>query len=95
MTQLGINTALWNVYTSEANARLIREDPDTYLAEFELSEAERVALAQQDYRTLLELGAHPFLMFKMAFRLAGGFSMEFIENYVGQLQGLSLRDIVT
>jgi protocatechuate 4,5-dioxygenase alpha chain len=95
MTQLGMNSALWGVYTSAENAERIRTEPEAYLASFELSAEEATALAAQDYATLLQLGAHPFLMFKMAFRLAGGFSMEFIQGYVGQLEGLDLRDIVT
>jgi hypothetical protein len=92
MTQLGMNSALWGVYTSAENAERIRKEPETYLATFDLTAEEATA---QDYATLLQLGAHPFLMFKMAFRLAGGFSMEFIQGYVGQLEGLELRDITT
>lgn len=95
MSQLGIDSALWGVYTSAENAERFRADPDEYLAAFDLTEQEHAAVAAQDLAALLELGAHPFLMFKMAFRLAGGFSMEFIENYVAQLEGLELRDIVT
>jgi hypothetical protein len=95
MTQLGMNSALWGVYTSAENAERIRDEPGVYLATFDLTAEETAALESQDYATLLQLGAHPFLMFKMAFRLAGGFSMEFIQGYVGQLEGLELRDITT
>jgi hypothetical protein len=95
MSQLSMNTALWGVYTSETNANRIRTDANAYLADFDLTDEEREAIATQDYAALLGLGAHPFLMFKMAFRLAGGFSMEFIQSYVGQLEGSELRDIVT
>lgn len=95
MSKLGINSALWGVFTSVENADQFGIDPDDYLAQFDLTPEEGAAIVVQDYATLLTLGAHPFLMFKMAFRLAGGFSMEFIESYVAQLEGLELRDIVT
>jgi hypothetical protein len=95
MTQFGMNSALWGVYTSQANADLIASDPDAYLESFPLSDFERKALAQQDYRALLEAGAHPFLMYKMALRINRGFSLEFVMGYVAQLEGLELRDIVT
>jgi hypothetical protein len=95
MSQLGMNSALWGVYTSTANADALTTTPESYLNGFDLTDEERLAIAEQDYAALLMLGAHPFLMFKMAFRLAGGFSHEFVNGYVGALSGLELRDIVT
>lgn len=96
MSQLGVNSALWSAYTSAENTGLLRSSPDAMLAPFDLTEAERAALAAQDWRTLLEGGAHPFLMFKLLLRLMGpGFSMEYLQSYLGQLEGAHLRDIVT
>jgi serine/threonine protein kinase HipA of HipAB toxin-antitoxin module len=95
MSRYGIDSALWGVYTSAENARLLLSDPASYLARFPLSDTERDALAGQDYRALLQAGAHPFLMYKMALRINGGFSLPFVMDYVGQLEGLELGDIVT
>lgn len=95
MSKYGLDAAMWHIYTSQDNARRFREDVDAYLAKFPLSEEEREALASEDRAALLELGAHPFLIYKMALRLAGGFSMEFITSYLAPLQGKTLRDIIT
>ncbi len=91
----GLNTALWGVYTSRANAEDLRDQPHEYVARFELTAEEAAAIAGQDYAALLELGAHPFLMYKTALRLEGQFSIEFLKRYLGPLQGHQLRDIVT
>jgi hypothetical protein len=91
----GIDSALWGVYTSRENAQQLREQPDAYLQRFELTKEETAAIIAQDYGALIDLGAHPFLMYKMALRLAGGFSMEFFERYMVALRGHELRDIVT
>lgn len=95
MSVYGIDSALWGVYTSRVNAELFRQDASAYLDGFELTPDEAAALSAQDFATLLDLGAHPFLMYKMALRLEGGFSITFLERYLGPLRGHPLRDIVT
>lgn len=95
MSVYGLDSALWGVYTSQESAELLRTAPHTYLEPFDLTEEEARAIAEQDFAALLDLGAHPFLMYKMALRLEGAFSLSFLERYLGQLQGHSLRDIVT
>lgn len=95
MSVLGVDSALWGVYTTQENANRLRTDPDAYLAQFDLTEEESHAIAAQDFAFLLDAGAHPFLMYKMALRLEGRFSIEFLERYLGPLRGHELRDIVT
>lgn len=95
MSAYGMNSALWGVYTSADDSELFLSEPDAYLSRFELETDERDALAARDYGKLLDLGAHPFLIYKMALRTAGGFSMELIERYLGSVSGHELRDIVT
>ncbi|MCY1674948.1 hypothetical protein OVA06_09540 [Pseudarthrobacter sp. SL88] len=95
MSIYGINSALWGVYTSPENGQQLREQPDDYIARFDLTPQEATAITAQDYAALLDMGAHPFLMYKMALRLEGRFSIEFLQRYLGRLRGHQLRDIVT
>ena len=95
MSIFAMNSALWSVYTSQENAEQLRSDADSYVARFDLTPEEAAAIARQDFAALLDLGAHPFLMYKMALRLEGRFSIEFLERYLGPLRGHHLRDIVT
>lgn len=95
MSVYGIDSALWGVYTSRANAEHLRIDPAGYLQRFDLTAAEADAISSQDFAALLDLGAHPFLMYKMALRLEGGFSIPFLERYLEPIRGHELRDIVT
>jgi hypothetical protein len=95
MSIYALDSALWGIYTSEEQARRFRTDPGEYVAGFDLTPEEATAVLEQDFGTLLDLGAHPFLMYKMALRLEGGFSIEFLERYLGPLRGHQLRDIIT
>lgn len=95
MSIFAMDSALWGVYTSETNSHVLRTDPHAYLEKFDLTQEEAQAIVEQDFASLLDLGAHPFLMYKMALRLEGGFSIGFLERYLGSLHGHQLRDIVT
>lgn len=90
-----VDSALWGVYTSQQNAEQFRTDPAGYVARFDMTIDEAAAVVAQDFGTLLDLGAHPFLMYKMALRLEGRFSIKFLDRYLGPLRGHHLRDIVT
>lgn len=70
-------------------------DRAAYVAARLLDDAERQALIDADTRAIFELGAHPFLLYSFALRLAGGWSVAFMEQYVERLQGLELTDIST
>ena len=95
MSIYAVDSALWGVYTSQENAEELRGDPAGYVARFDMTPEEAAAVATQDFGALLDLGAHPFLMYKMALRLEGRFSIEFLERYLGALRGHHLRDIIT
>lgn len=95
MSVYGMDSALWGVYTSRENTERLRTDSANYLSQFDLSPEEAEAIAAFDFGALLDLGAHPFLMYKMALRLEGGFSISFLDRYLGPLRGHELRDIVT
>lgn len=95
MSIYGMDSALWGVYTSSENAEELRTNPAGYLSRFELTPQESDAISSQDFATLLDLGAHPFLMYKTALRLEGAFSIPFLERYLEPLRGHKLRDVVT
>ncbi|MCK1305791.1 hypothetical protein [Bradyrhizobium sp. 45] len=95
MSQLGLNSALWAIYTSGERAELLKINPDALITEFELTEDERQAVATLDLRGLLQAGAHPFLMYKAVLRTSGPMTFEKLREYVKKLEGLQLRDIVT
>ncbi|GGM94808.1 hypothetical protein GCM10011609_35330 [Lentzea pudingi] len=95
MSRYEVDKALWDVYRDASAAKQYRRDPVGFLAPRDLSDEEREALAARDVRRLVALGSHPFLTYNFALRLAGGFSMPFVQDYVGQLQGLVVGDITT
>ncbi|NAZ81521.1 hypothetical protein GTR02_06785 [Kineococcus sp. R8] len=95
MSKYTLNRVLWEGAAKPELARGIVEDPDTALATRDLSDAERAALGAADVRALFEMGVHPFLLYNFALRLAGRFSMEFVHEYLAQLEGLELRDLRT
>ncbi|WP_165838107.1 hypothetical protein [Pseudarthrobacter sp. AG30] len=95
MSIYALDTALWGIYTSQQNAEQIRTNPETYVRGYDLTAEEADALRNQNFGALLDLGAHPFLMYKMALRIEGGFSIDFLQRYLGPLRNHSLRDIVT
>lgn len=95
MSVLGMNRVLHSVYVSAEQARRLKEEPEALLADYDLTDRERRAIAELDYRTLLQEGAHPFLMYKTALRMADPFTFESLKQYIGSIHGLELRDIVT
>ena len=95
MSKYATNRVLWEVAANPVLAQQIQEDPETALAGRDLSDEERTALGQADIRGLFQLGVHPFLLYNFALRLAGGFSMPFVQSYLAQLEGLELGDLDT
>jgi serine/threonine protein kinase HipA of HipAB toxin-antitoxin module len=95
MSRYTVDRVLWNVYRSGEDAAAFSADAKSYLANFDLTGDERELLEQRAIRALLESGAHPFLVYSFEMRLAGGFSMELVGNYLGQVGGLVLGDIET
>lgn len=51
-----------------------QSEPDAFVAEFDLSEAERKALAEMDIDALYDLGVHPLLL--RPFTIIAGVSQE-------------------
>ena len=95
MRREATNPGLWEGAADPILAQPIQEDPETALAGRDLSDEERAALGKADVRALFQLGVHPFLLYNFALRLAGGFSMPFVQSYLAQLEGLELGDLTT
>ena len=95
MSKYATNRVLWEAAAHPTLAQDIQQDPDTALAGRDLTDEERTALGKADIRGLFQLGVHPFLLYNFALRLAGGFSMPFVQNYLAQLEGLELSDLET
>ncbi len=95
MTRYAMNEALWR-YAREPDFRArFDENPGQAISESNLSEAESAALEKKDIRSIFALGAHPFLIYSFAIAANGGWSFEFMTDYVGRLEGLELGDIET
>lgn len=95
MSRYATSRVMWEITRERQLADRFRADPTAVLDGWDLTDEERKALAANDIRALFELGIHPFVLYHFALRLAGGFSMPFIQQYLGQLQGLTVGDLET
>lgn len=95
MSRYATNRVMWDVTRDRDLAERFSADPTSVLEGRELTDGEHAALATADLRALFELGTHPFVLYHFALRLAGGFSMPFMQEYLSQLQGLTLGDLET
>jgi Aromatic-ring-opening dioxygenase LigAB, LigA subunit len=95
LSKYATNRVLWEAAADPVLAQQVLEDPDAALAGRDLTDEERAALGKADIRGLFQLGVHPFLLYNFALRLAGGFSMPFVQSYLAQLEGLELGDLDT
>ncbi|WP_306316610.1 MULTISPECIES: hypothetical protein [unclassified Streptomyces] len=95
MSRFATSHVMWEITRDRGLAERFTADPDAVLAGRDLTEAERTALAAADLRALFQAGVHPFVLYHFALRLAGGFSMPFMERYLGQLRGLTVGSLDT
>jgi protocatechuate 4,5-dioxygenase alpha chain len=95
LSRYQVDKVLWDVYRDKAIADAFARDPAVVLGHRDLTGEERTALAERDLRGLAVAGAHPFLIYNFALRLAGRFSIPFVLGYVQQLHGLDIGDITT
>ena len=82
MSRYGLDKALWLAIRGRAE-------------DVELTDEERAAFDAVDVRALYQAGAIPFLIYQYALGKAGGFSFEFVGDYVRQLDGLEPVDTTT
>lgn len=95
MTRYALDKFIWS-YGRDADFRAaFDKDLEPLLDQAELDAAERQALRDRDLRAIFALGAHPFLVYSFAIQLNGGWSYQFMLDYVERLKGLELGDIET
>ena len=95
MTKYAVDKVLWQVSRDPAAEERFKHDRAGFLAGRELNGAEHAALLGWDVRTLFVNGAHPFLIYMASIKVSGGWSFQFMSDYVKALEGLSLVDITT
>ncbi len=95
MSRYATSRVLYDVTRDAELAERFRTDPDAVLDGRGLTAEEREAVRTADLRTLLTSGVHPFVLYHFALRLNGGFSMPFMQGYLGQIQGLTVGDLET
>lgn len=95
MTRYALDKVLWNYARDPDFQSRFDADPSAALADRELNEAERQALAARDYRAIFGSGAHPFLLYSFAIAANRGWSFELMKDYVARLEGCELGDIET
>lgn len=88
MSRYAVNKALWQVARDEAAAAAFRESPEAFLAGRPLTEEEHRRLLTRDVGGMFAAGAHPFLLWTFALKLAGGWSPAMMAGYVGALAGI-------
>ena len=95
MSLYATSRVMWEITRDRELAERFPADPAAVLADRDLDDTERTALAAHDLRTLFELGVHPFVLYHFALRLAGSWSMPFMQDYLAQLQGLAVGNLET
>ena len=95
MSHYATSRAMWEMTRDRDLAEEFRADPAAVLDGRDLDVAERKALAAADLRALFELGIHPFVLYHFALRLAGGWSPQFMRDYLARLEGLTVGNLET
>lgn len=66
MSKYQVDKAMREVVLSPEQSAAFNRDPASFLAQFDLSEEERTAMANRDFGALYGIGAHPFLLWGWA-----------------------------
>ena len=100
MSHYATSRVMWEITRDRDLADRFRADPAAVLDDWvrqggDLDDEERTVLAAQDLRALFERGVHPFVLYHFALRMAGGWSMPFMEGYLARLKGLTTGNLET
>ena len=95
MNRYEVNKALWDIYRDKNACDEFTTSPDAFFEERDLTAHEQDLIVRRDLGELLAGGAHPFLLYNFALRLAGGWSFQFLLDYVEQLKGQAIGDVKT
>jgi hypothetical protein len=64
MSLYQVDRVFYDVLGAESELKSYLEDPQRYLADLDLDEHERNALAECDYAALWAMGAHPLILMR-------------------------------
>jgi hypothetical protein len=95
MTKYAVDKVLWQIARDTKLEEEFKTNRDSFLTGRDLEENEHAALLQWDIRTLFQGGAHPFLIYMASQRMMGGWSFQFMTDYVALIHDLKLVDIKT
>jgi hypothetical protein len=95
MSHYATSRVMWEITRDRDLAAEFRADPAAVLDGRDLDIGERKALAAADLPALFELGIHPFVLYHFALRLAGGWSPQFMRDYLARLEGLTVGNLET
>jgi hypothetical protein len=95
MSRYQVDKALRQVILQEDAAQRFVQNPGEFLKGFDLSEAEREALASVDFRTLYTMGAHPFLLTGFVMRTWRGDRAALMAEYQKAITPLGTPDFST
>jgi len=95
MSKYALDKVLWQIARDPNLEHSFKTDREGFLAGRDLTAAEHAALIDFDVRAMFEGGAHPFMIYMSAQRMMGGWSFQFMKDYVAKIQGLKMVDIKT
>lgn len=95
MSRYQVDKALRQVVLRDDAAQRFIADPRGFVQAFDLTEAEREALAAIDFRTLYTMGAHPFLLNGFVMRTWQGDRAAMREEYQKAITPLGMPEFST
>ena len=95
MSKYAVDKVLWQIARDPGLEQAFKQDRTAFLEGRDLSESEYESLIAFDIRAMFQAGAHPFLIYMAAQRMMGGWSFQFMKDYVARIADLKLVDIKT
>jgi len=95
MSKYAVDKVLWQVARDVSLEQAFKNDRAAFLLGRDLTPTEHTALMEFDIRALFQGGAHPFMIYMSAQRMMGGWSYQFMTDYVAKIHDLKLVDIKT
>jgi len=95
MSKYAVDKVLWQIARDPALEQAFKNDRVAFLAGRDLTGTEHLALMDFDVRALFQGGAHPFMIYMSAQRMMGGWSYQFMKDYVARIHDLKMVDIKT
>jgi protocatechuate 4,5-dioxygenase alpha chain len=95
MSRYAIDKLFHEVILSDETRQSFLGDPEAFVAGRDLTLQERRAIVGRDFRTLYQIGSHPFLMWCWAEQTTTDDMMTLVRKYVGALENLGVVDFAT